>query len=144
MKRHPALVSLSHDHHRSLVLAQRLRRATDDTFGADARLFLGHWEVEEKQHFRLEEELLLPAYAQHGAPQDPAVLRTLVDHAVIRRDAVQLAVAPTLEVTHLLGIRLADHIRFEETELFPLIEAALTEDELRDLGACIEKGLSPP
>jgi hypothetical protein len=143
MKRHPALVSLSRDHHESLVLAQRLRHATDDTYSDTARMFLAHWEAEEQQHFCLEEEILLPAYAEHSAPQHPAILRTLVEHAVIRRDAVQLTVAPTLEVLHLLGVRLADHIAFEEHELFPLIEATLTEDELRVLGDRIDERLPP-
>ncbi len=144
MKRHPALVSLSQDHHRALVLAQRLRRATDDTLTAEARRFLDHWEAEEKQHFRLEEELVLPAYTEHEAPAQPAILRTLVDHAVIRRDAVELAVAPTLEVLHLLGVRLANHIGFEEQELFPLIESTLTESELCALGERLNDENSAP
>lgn len=144
MKRHPALISLSQDHHHALVIAQRLRRATDETFCEEVRLFLDHWETEEQEHFRLEEELVLPVYADHSAPQHPAILRTYVDHAEIRRDAVRLAVAPTLDVAHLLGVRLADHIGFEEHELFPLIEEALTERELRRLGARIESELTPP
>ncbi|HEY5431627.1 MAG TPA: hemerythrin domain-containing protein [Solirubrobacteraceae bacterium] len=143
MKRHSALVPLSRDHHQSLVLAQRLRRATDDTFSDTARMFLAHWEAEEQQHFCLEEEILLPAYTAHGTPQHPAILRTLVEHAVIRRDAAQLTVAPTLEVLHLIGVRLADHIAFEEQELFPLIEAALTEAELGVLGDRIEDRVPP-
>lgn len=143
MKRHSALVSLSRDHHQSLVLAQRLRRATDDTFNDATRMFLTHWKAEEQPHFCLEEEILLPAYAEHGAPQHPAILRTLVEHLVIRRGAVQLTVAPTLEVLHLIGVRLADHIAFEEHELFPLIEATLTEDELRALGERIDDRLPP-
>lgn len=66
MKRHPALVPLSRDHHHALVIAQRLRRATVETATEVARAFLSHWDAEEKLHFRLEEELLLPAYAAHG------------------------------------------------------------------------------
>ena len=31
MKRHPALVPLSREHHHALVIAQRLRRATVET-----------------------------------------------------------------------------------------------------------------
>ena len=126
------------------MLAQRLRRATDDTLTDIARMFLAHWQAEEQRHFRLEEEILLPAYAEHFAPHHPAILRTLVEHAVIRRGAVQLSVAPTLEVLHLVGVRLADHINFEEQELFPLIEMALSEAELRALGGRIDDGLPPP
>ena len=73
MKRHPALVPLSHDHHQVLFIAQRLRRATPENAGEIAAAFLAMWESDEKQHFRLEEELLLPAYAAHGDPAHPAV-----------------------------------------------------------------------
>ena len=48
------------------MIAQRLRRATAETATEAAWAFLSHWDAEEKLHFRLEEELLLPAYAAHG------------------------------------------------------------------------------
>jgi hypothetical protein len=107
MKRHPALVPLSRDHHHALVIARRLRHATTQTAAETTRAFLAHWHVEQKQHFRLEEGLLLPAYAAHGAPNHPAVLRMLLDHMLIRRDADRLADAPQLELLHDLGARLA-------------------------------------
>jgi hemerythrin-like domain-containing protein len=134
MKRHPALVPLSRDHHHALVIARRLRHATIQTAPETARAFLAHWDAEQKQHFRLEEELLLPAYAAHGAPNHPAVLRMLLDHMLIRRDADQLANAPPLELLHDLGARLAAHVELEERELFPLIEQTIPEPELDALG----------
>jgi hemerythrin-like domain-containing protein len=134
MKRHPALVPLSRDHHHALVIARRLRHATIQTAAETARAFLAHWDAEQKQHFRLEEELLLPAYAAHGAPNHPAVLRMLLDHMLIRRDADQLANAPPLELLHDLGARLAAHVELEERELFPLIEQTIPEPELDALG----------
>jgi hypothetical protein len=60
MKRHPALVPLSRDHHHALVIAQRLRRATVETATEAARAFLRHWDAEEKLHFRLEEHEVFP------------------------------------------------------------------------------------
>ena len=134
MKRHAALVSLSRDHHHVLVIAQQLRRATTETTTDIARVFLAAWESEEKQHFRLEEELLLPAYAEHGHPAHPAVMGTLQDHMLIRRDAERLAHEPSLELLHELGNRLADHVHLEERELFPLIEETIAEPELQALG----------
>jgi hemerythrin-like domain-containing protein len=134
MKRHPALVPLSRDHHHVLVIARRLRHATTETAAETARAFLAHWDAEEKPHFRLEEELLLPAYAAHGAPEHPAVVRTLLDHMLIRRDADQLANAPQLELLHDLGARLTAHVELEERELFPLIEETIPEPELDTLG----------
>ena len=134
MKRHPALVPLSRDHHHALVIARRLRHATIQTAAETTRAFLAHWDTEQKQHFRLEEELLLPAYAAHGAPDHPTVIRMLLDHMLIRRDADQLANAPRLELLHDLGARLAAHVELEEHELFPLIEQTIPEPELDALG----------
>ena len=78
--------------------------------------------------------MLLPAYAPHGDPNPPAVLRMLIDHVLIRRDAEQLAHAAPLALLHDLGSRLADHVALEEHELFSLIEAAVPEDDLQALG----------
>jgi iron-sulfur cluster repair protein YtfE (RIC family) len=43
------------------------------------------------------------------------------------------------EELHELGERLHAHIRHEERVLFPLIEASLSEDELSDLLAAIDR-----
>jgi hypothetical protein len=134
MKRHPALVPLSRDHHHALVIAQRLRRATAETAAETARAFLSQWDVEEKLHFRIEEELLLPAYAAHGEPDHPAIIRLLLDHILIRRDVARLGGTPPLELLHDLGARLATHVRLEEHDVFPLIEATIPEPELQALG----------
>ncbi len=47
-------------------------------------MFLSHWHAEETQHFRLEEEILLPAYAAYGDPDDPAVVRMLSTEELAR------------------------------------------------------------
>jgi iron-sulfur cluster repair protein YtfE (RIC family) len=134
MKRHPALVTLSRDHHHVLVIAQQLRRATNESTIEVTREFLAHWETEGKQHFRREEEVLLPAYAAHGDPGQPAVTRMLQDHMLIRRDADRAASEPSLELLHDLGRRLAEHVQLEEREVFPLIETTIPEPALEALG----------
>ena len=116
------------------MIARRLRHATDETAAQTAAAFLAHWRAEEKQHFRLEEELLLPAYARHGDPHHPAVVRMLIDHILIRRDAGRLEDQPPLELMHDLGARLSSHVELEERELFPLVEATIPEFELAALG----------
>ncbi|MGH2832929.1 MAG: hemerythrin domain-containing protein [Solirubrobacteraceae bacterium] len=134
MKRHPALVPLSRDHHHALVIARCLRAATPETAADTAQAFLIHWDPEEKLHFRIEEELLLPVYAAHGDPSHPIVVRMLIDHMLIRRDAERLTLGAPLEILHDLGSRLANHVALEEHELFPLIEAAVPEPDLQALG----------
>lgn len=130
MKRHPALVPLSRDHHHTLVIAQRLRRATHQNAAEAVSAFLDHWDAEQRRHFRLEEELLLPALAAQGALERPEIVRMLLDHAMIRMQAVRLEQDPALGLAHALGERLAEHVRLEENEVFPLIEATLPESQL--------------
>ena len=144
MKRHPALIPLSRDHHHALVIAKRLGTATGQTAADTARAFLTHWDTEEKLHFRVEEELLLPAYAAHGDVGHPAIIRMLCDHMLIRRDAAKLADAPPLELLHSLGSRLASHVQLEEREVFPLIEATIPEPELHALGEHIRDAARSP
>lgn len=140
MKRHPALAPLSRDHHDALVLAQRLRRAGEQDAGDAATAFLEHWLEEERLHFRLEEEVLLPAYAAYGNPDHPAVIRTLLDHVRIRRDVERLAEGANPEFLHELGGRLAEHVKHEEHELFPLVEQTLPEPALAQLGERLRDG----
>jgi iron-sulfur cluster repair protein YtfE (RIC family) len=132
MKRSEALARLSRQHHQGLFVALRLKRA--DSAGAveARRAFLEFWEAEGREHFRIEEEVLLPAYARHGAHDHPAVVRVLTDHVDLRRRAGDLAAteSPEPETLHHLGERLEGHIRHEERVLFPLIEEALPDDEL--------------
>lgn len=137
MKRAPELARLSRDHHQALVVAQALRRG-----GAGAReAFLSYWSEHGERHFELEERVLLPAYARHADPADPLVVRVLVDHVVIRREAQALAREEvTVERLAALGRLIDDHVRHEERQLFPAIERALASDELAEVAAALEAG----
>jgi hypothetical protein len=132
MKRSEALAILSRDHHQALVVARTLRRADAETAATARDRFLQFWTPHGRLHFRLEEELLLPAYAVHGDPHHPLVLQVLGDHVAIRAqaDALAAAPAPTPEMLHTLGDALHAHVRLEERRLFGVIEAAMPADEL--------------
>jgi hypothetical protein len=140
MKRDPGLVTLSRDHHQALSVAQKLRRATADTAQEARSAFVAYWEEHGRAHFRLEEEILLPAYAAHADPYHPLVARALCDHVAIRASADALAVdeAPDPAMLRELGEGLADHVRLEERELFGLIEAALPAARLAAVAAALE------
>jgi hemerythrin-like domain-containing protein len=149
MRRSAALASLSRDHHEALVLAQKLRRATPATVTTSRESFLAYWQAHGQNHFRLEEEILFPAYAAHGDPHHALIARALCDHVGIRHHAQALAGAneptldgaaePTLDALHELGHQLAAHVRLEERQVFPLIEQAVPSDEL----AVLARALSP-
>ena len=139
MRRAAALEPLSRDHHQALVVAQKLRRATVETAPTARRAFISFWETEGQNHFRSEEELLLPAFARHGDAGHDAVVRVLVDHVNLRRLAGDLEAQPEPPLHQLreLGELLHEHVRHEERILFPLIEEALPEQELAALAAAL-------
>ena len=91
MKRHPTLQQLSRDHQLALAVALELTRAVEATAPAARARFLNFWRAEGRQHFRQEEELLLPAFARRGDPRHPIVARVLTDHVELRGDAAELA-----------------------------------------------------
>jgi hemerythrin HHE cation binding domain-containing protein len=146
MKRDPALISLSRDHHQALSAAQNLRRARRETRDQARALFLEYWEVHGRAHFRSEEEVLLPTYAGHGDAHHPLVARVLCEHVAIRRrvDILARSPSPTVADLHELGAQLADHVRLEERELFPLIEHVMPPAELAALADALERVESAP
>jgi hypothetical protein len=139
-KRDPALVSLSRDHHKTLVAARELRRATAQTADAVRARFLSFWNTHGAAHFRLEDEVLLPAFAAHADPYHPLVARALCDHVAIRArvDAVGRESPTPSAVLHELGILLAEHVRLEERELFPLIERTIPPARLVAVADALE------
>ena len=141
MERHPALEHLSHDHHHALVVAQRLKRATDATDTSARAGFVEYWEAEGRAHFREEEEILLPGCAGFVDPAEPIVARVLTDHVRIRHlaDAVGGMDRPGLGVLLELGAQLEQHVRREERELFPLIEQSMPDAELGRLIALLAR-----
>jgi hypothetical protein len=134
VKRSQQLAPLSREHHAALEVALRLRRATDADAAAVRERFLRFYETEAREHFRAEEEHLLPAFARHAPADDPDIVRVLVEHVELRRRAVDVARGAGPEELHALGDLLRDHVRHEERTLFPRVEAALAADELAALG----------
>jgi hemerythrin-like domain-containing protein len=146
LKRSAALALLSRDHHQALVVAQQLCRATDATAAEAREAFLAYWTGHGRLHFQLEEELLFPAYAGHGDPYEPMVLRALGEHAMIRHRAQELAATPSVGPAALeqLGAALAAHVRLEERKVFPLIERVMPKRELNALAYALETAQQAP
>lgn len=142
MKRHDGLQPLSREHHPALVQAKRLRDFAGNA--AQARelglAFVGFWDADIAQHFRDEEELLLPLLAQHAGDDAAEILETLAQHVQLRRAVMQLRRLLAADATiaapllNALGDGLKAHVRFEEDELFPFAEQTLLEEDLNYLG----------
>lgn len=124
MKRHPALEPLSDEHHGALVLARAMRRA-GSAAPADARSAWRdarrRFEAELAPHFRLEEEVLLPALESAG--EGGLAARVREEHSRLRG---LVDAEPTAENAAAFGALLHDHVRFEERVLFPRAEAVLS------------------
>ena len=143
MKRHPALIPLSRDHHGGLVQALRVRRAATNGDAsarlAAAREFVEFFRNEERVHLRDEEEELFPLFLRHVQPQ-PALLRQArLQHMQLEGFARKLDIAVAAgivdrETLDAAGELLDAHIRLEERQLFPLIEELVPGDELQRLG----------
>jgi hypothetical protein len=137
MKRSEALKPLSHEHHHALFVAKVI---CDQEGGGDSKeRFLEFWKSESEQHFRVEEEILLPGSGLPGPDQDEEVARMLSDHLAIRRGAARVSAdeASPAEIVE-LAERLRAHVRFEERELFPRIERELEPDALERLASQLE------
>ena len=115
MKRHHALEPFSRDHYSGLRLARDL---LEDRPNSIARVRQA-WEIELQDHFAEEERCLAPL-----APPE------LADR--LRREHAEIAAGITRlpEGRSDLGQALHDHIRWEEREFFPAVEAAATAEEL--------------
>lgn len=138
MKRNKHIVSLSHDHHDSLLFCWKLRQGLRN--GAKAARMHGYvryfWQDHLLPHFRLEEETL---FVRSG---DEKIARALREHREMRALVDSLLSAADGEAYPLMTL-LADavdnHIRFEERELFPYLEKKLPEDQLIAIGERLNK-----
>jgi hemerythrin-like domain-containing protein len=138
MKRHPALVPLSHDHHHALVEARRLQRAAHGPeSAAAAAAFLRFFAQETVRHFREEEELLFPSVVDFQEAHEPLV-QALLEHQRLHSLATRLQQLVPVDgaasdIMRELGQLLEAHIRHEERRLFPLIERLLSDATLTRL-----------
>lgn len=143
MKRDPALLRLSRDHNRGLVVALHVERAlpeaSEPEIDAMQRTIVDFWQSSLLPHFRAECECLLARLVRHAGLSHALVSRTESDHLQVH------AIVASLRDTQDTGTRrgllaslaalLRNHIRWEESVLFEATEASLTPPELAALQA---------
>src|SRR5438046_6157739 len=143
MKRHPALIPLSRDHHNGLEQALRLRRAATEGDAsarlAAAREFVEFFRNDERVHLRDEEEELFPLLLRH-VPSQPAPLREArVQHVQLEGFArtLEIAVAAGIvdrEPLDAAGELFDAPIRLGGRQRFPLVEELVPGDRLPRAG----------
>ena len=126
---------LTHDHHHALAQARRMLVAVGnrepDAQLAQAKEFLEFFSQETLQHFREEEEVLLPLWVEHVGDLPEPMQEILIEHvrihAFVRKLSREVAAGVVNpESLRELGEALQSHIRKEENQVFPLIEKALS------------------
>lgn len=142
MRRDKRLYALSWGHHHGLVFASRLSAAigkvANERLVAYVREF---WETELTRHFTVEETTLLPACHGLNNTSLPAFQRMQDEHVLLRSLAARIFAEKDAPPLAEFVDRLRAHIRFEERELFPQIEAALPEEALERVGAVLAEAL---
>jgi hypothetical protein len=141
VKRSEALAGLSRDHHGALFVAMKLRRADAATIGEALTSFEAYWERTGDHHFDEEERVLIGALPDDSPGWTDACARMVAEHVDLRaRGAAlpSLSGDEQLTAAHELGERLSDHVRFEERELFVMLEERLDDEALQALGEALD------
>ncbi len=115
MKRHPALIPLSQEHHHALALCLRILREPDRNH---SQAITGHLDDLER-HFAQEEQQFAPLW--HKLPEPTLKQRFETEHARLRQ-LFQAARFDDAQWNTEFATLLRDHARFEERELFPALE----------------------
>jgi hemerythrin-like domain-containing protein len=127
IKRSEQLSPLSREHHTGLQFCWKLRQGI--AIGADIptmfRFVRWSWENHFSPHFEQEERLLLPSLAESSHGEQ---LRR--EHHGIRHHILSLREDSPAESFSQLADLIDNHIRFEERQLFGLIENMLSTEEL--------------
>ncbi|MDE3212230.1 MAG: hemerythrin domain-containing protein [Bacteroidota bacterium] len=132
IKRHPAMVSFSKDHHFGLLLVWKIRQGIKKEVSSVriSNYVLHFFEIDLKQHFQEEEQLLFPKLPagnplrQKAEEDHRKILQLLND---IAHDKGNLA------LLNRMALEVEAHIRFEERELFGYLQAHMGEKELEAL-----------
>ncbi len=141
MKRANQLQPLSRQHHLGLNLSRHAKECADNPNEISK-----HWQAlstymtDMHNHFQIEDNLLASALQPHkdNHAEVTSVLDTLDEqHKQLHKLTAEITASqdaksglPTAEKVRQLADMLYDHIRFEERELFPMVENYLTEDQL--------------
>lgn len=142
--RHESLKPLSRHHMIALLLALNLRRVgTEESKSTPEEMQIKlkkFWLPDGQAHFREEEEILVPTFAQYKEADIPEVQDMLMEHVKIRALIDTILGMEEIDITamHQLGELLDLHIRKEERILFPMIEKALPEEVLKEMAPYLE------
>lgn len=128
IKRHKALQPLSRDHHHGLLLNWKIRQGFKR--GVDPERIMAYalwfWNTHLMKHFELEEKEIFPVLGN----DNPLVKRALSEHRRISR-LFTSDISDKERILSLIEEELDNHIRFEERQLFNLLQEVATTEQLQ-------------
>lgn len=127
MRRHPSLHAWGREHHAALSLARSLREAETPEQRVAARIRLRQLGPVLIAHFADEEARLCALLRTLGRPDWADRLRR--EHELLRAGLASAADETLQE----LGQALGEHVRFEDRELYPFLEAKAGDAALQAL-----------
>ena len=148
MKRHKSLFSLSHEHQHGLAFVLKLKYPKRQLSSSnEAEISELKSELADKyenilrKHFRKEEQYLVPGFEENKLMKqmlgEHIKLEGLYNKIVSNSEGWKLE--QQRDKLNLFGELLDLHIRFEERELFPMIEKSLSEEQLEELGKMLKE-----
>lgn len=140
MKRSEHLEPLSHDHYEGLLVAGRIKKglANEAPLRVMADYVAAFWRSHLFRHFDQEEEHLLPLIKE--TPRADLGKLMVAEHREIRAVVDAVDEAPSASALERLARLMKEHIRFEERELFPMLEADADPAALESAGARLHAG----
>lgn len=152
MKRHDSLLLVAREHHDSLVMARRLVTGKGSKGSgwpaepaAQAQALLEFYRVNLERHFAAENKFVFQAALECDAAEVGAMIEKLMqEHEYMTRRIQEMAADPEVETADLVafGQLLNDHVRMEDRQLFPAMEAELSVERLARMEAELEKHYS--
>jgi hemerythrin-like domain-containing protein len=148
MKRAAQLQPLSRQHHLGLNISRHAKECTDEPKEtAKHWLSLVSYIQEMQSHFQIEDNLIAKALRPYSISKpDVALALSVLDKqhktlhilmSEVEGSSQHQSNQVTATQVKKLATLLYDHIRFEERELFPLVESYLTKEELNAIYAAI-------
>lgn len=129
IKRHPALVSFSKEHHFGLLLVWKIKQGLANAVAPEriSNYVLYFFDEDLQQHFKEEEHALFPKLAAGNALRQQAEKEHEVIYDIIGRLRND---KKNEELLQQFAEALKSHIRFEERELFTYLQQILPGSEL--------------
>jgi hemerythrin-like domain-containing protein len=123
VRRHEALIPLTHDHHHVLAAVRNARQAVKSgDLRAAAQELMSVYANEMLNHFREEEELVFPLLVDAKGDIPSELATAMREHLVIHALTEEMRNKPSAETVDRLLQLIEGHVRLEEKTLFPMIE----------------------